>query len=73
MDIWIVGRHIKPDVGNFEWELMGVFDSKEKAIAACTVYYDYIFPGRLNERLPDEPFLPPGLEYPLNPDFHPTE
>lgn len=52
-NLWLVGRAFE-DVLR-QWEFMGIFDSKEKAIAACTDWYDFVGgPVILNKRLPDE-------------------
>lgn len=64
-ELWIVGRHSDPERQPLVWEFMGVFDSRERAIAACTLPHDWIGPAMLNERCPDENTLWPGIEYPL--------
>ncbi len=71
MELWIVGRHSSPQDAPLVWEFMGVFESRELALAACTTYRDFIGPTTLNVRMPDETLLWPGIEYPLSPEFVP--
>jgi hypothetical protein len=54
MKLWIVGKRL---AGDDAWEFGGVFDSEEKAIAACHANNYFIGPIELNwvpphERLP---------------------
>ena len=53
----------------FKWsetatEFQGVFDSKEKAVAACRDWQYCVCPAMLNESLPDERASWPGAFYP---------
>lgn len=62
--LWIVGQIISAhfDIRNKRWindtqcwEFQGVFDDKEKAIAACTTEYHFVMGAfELNQQLPDE-------------------
>ena len=63
MQLWIVIRVRDPERYR-EWEFMGVFDTREQALAAATAEYDFIGPATLNTRLPDEVMLWPGCFYP---------
>jgi hypothetical protein len=52
-EMWLVGRVFEDT--QRQWEFMGIFESKEKAIAACTDWYDFVVgPVLLNERSPEE-------------------
>jgi hypothetical protein len=62
MTVWIVGRwtsDTKP------WEVMGVYDSEEKAVAACKDCRYFVGPEELNVPAPDEPTPWPGCYYPI--------
>lgn len=61
MELWIVGEW--KDDG--PWEIAGVFDSKEKAVAACLNDCYFIGPVILNEALTAETVIWPGAYYPL--------
>ena len=51
MFIWLVGRWKEGE----QWELMGLFDSKEKAIKNCTQDEDFIMDDiELNKHLGEE-------------------
>jgi hypothetical protein len=55
-------------VGNWEsegWSILGVFDSEEKAIAACTLPTNFLGEMKMNERLSDDITEWPGAYYPL--------
>lgn len=50
--LWIVGK-VNPE-NPLEWELQGVFDTEEGAVAACTAYQDtnwFVGPVPLNVEL----------------------
>jgi LmbE family N-acetylglucosaminyl deacetylase len=64
MELWITGRARASNYTIVSWELMGVFDSKNRAIEACTEQLDFVAPVTLNERQPDEPMEFPGIEWP---------
>lgn len=64
--LWIMGKYVAEDSnGNIAWEFMGVFDSEDAAVAACTEWEHFIGPGMLNERLSDETVPWDGLYYPI--------
>lgn len=54
--VWIVGYvHGPGPLGeSVEWSIKGVFDTEEKAIAACTTYRHFCAPKVLNNRSSDE-------------------
>jgi hypothetical protein len=62
MVLWIV-CDVKSEDGR-TFELAGVFDTEAGANAACTAYNFCYFPITLNERLPDESSVAPGVRYP---------
>lgn len=61
--VWICGKTL--DATAYGWELMGVFTSEEKAVAACTELWHFVGPATLDERLPDESVAWAGCHYPL--------
>lgn len=68
MQLWIVGKPTAVDnAPDGTWEFQGVFDSRDKAIAACTGPKHFLFPAVLNERLPEETISSAGIEFPNRP------
>jgi hypothetical protein len=65
MRLWICGEGKEKTESGVVWELLGVFDSEEKAVAACTMPNHFVGPAELNQRLPDESSTWPGCYYPL--------
>lgn len=66
-DLWVVGRtreYRPPDQGGSVWDFQGVYDSEEKAIAACRDATYWIAPAHLNRELPHESADWPGAYYP---------
>lgn len=65
MDLWIVGKHVRQH-GPLEhsWEFIGVFDSEEKAVAACKDESHFIGPAVLNCSVQEETLAWPGAYYP---------
>lgn len=61
--VWICGKTL--DATAYGWELMGVFTSEEKAVAACTELWHFVGPATLDVRLPDESVAWAGCYYPL--------
>jgi hypothetical protein len=64
--LWIVGQVY--DINTTSWVFQGVFDSEEKAIAACRDKTYFVGPATLNESLPHEDFSWVEAYYPLNSD-----
>jgi hypothetical protein len=65
--MWIVGKWCSGENGelNSVWDINGVFDSEEKAIAACDDRPNYfVGPLTLNESLPDKTTEWVGCYYP---------
>jgi hypothetical protein len=65
--MWLTGKYIGECDGEGNgicWELIGVFSSEEKAVAACLNEYYFIGPVELDEVLPDETVEWPGCYYP---------
>jgi len=62
--LWVVGHGSEEN----KWELIGIYDTKEKAITECKNKHYFIGPITLNETAPKETTEWPQLEYPLN-DF----
>ncbi len=66
MIVWIAGEYFATEEDpTAQWCVLGVFDSEEKARAACTQWHHFIGPEKLNERQPDGPTDWPGCYYPL--------
>lgn len=63
MNLWICGQS-KGGGGN-EWEWQVVFDSEEKAVAACRDNQYFIAEVELNEMLPHGPCAHRNARYPL--------
>ena len=60
MKIWLVGKYIHEAA----WECGGVFDTEEKAVAACHDYRYFVAPLIMNEIAPRESIDFPGAYYP---------
>lgn len=58
--VWLVGRHVR---GN-HWDVQGVFQRREVAVAACKTARYFLFPIDLDRPLPEETTVPFKLEYP---------
>jgi hypothetical protein len=46
--LWIVGEYILEVGGKAAWDFVGVFDSEERAIAACKKENHFVGPAELN-------------------------
>ena len=67
-NLWIVGRVVEfgdDGVGD-NWAFMGVFDTEESAVVACTTENDFVGPAVLNERLSEEDEEWPDHYFPLD-------
>ena len=64
MKIYLVGKYIKKINDDVAWECGGVFDSEEKAVAACHDERYFVAPMILNEIAPQEKTDFPGAYYP---------
>jgi hypothetical protein len=62
--IWIVG--IRGAENYKEWEVVGVYDSKEKAFAACKNFLFFAARLELNYTAPEEPTPLPEHHVPMN-------
>lgn len=65
MKLWIVGQYRSGSIPNVVWDFQGVFDSEEKAVAACVDKNYFIGPIGLNEAVPSEASAWPGSRHPL--------
>ena len=61
--LWICGKRLLVDDEN-GWELVGVFETEEKAVAACLTGMYFVGPAELNKAFPDERVPWPGAYYP---------
>ena len=50
MELWLMGLYDKCDNCEKKWRLIGVYDSEEKAIKACTIDDNFIAPIILNQK-----------------------
>lgn len=64
MMLWIVGR-LDPSIKPEPWEVMGVYNSEERAVAACKDWMYFVGPQELNVPAPDERTAWPGCYYPI--------
>ena len=65
--VWLVGRYSN------HWELLGIYDDREKAIARCTQWDDFVGEAALNEDFPEElvdwdVYYPLAVEMPEKPE-----
>ena len=59
--VWIVGEAFGAD----GWAFMGVFATKEEAVAACRTERYFVGPATIGVQLPEEIEEWPGAWYPL--------
>lgn len=62
-EVWITAK-VTCESGK-EWELVGVFKSRERAIAACKAWNFCIWPMNIDAVSADEPIVHPRAEYPI--------
>lgn len=62
--LWVVGHFWGKTPKGVIWSIEGVFDSEEKAVAACRTEASFIGPITLNEQLPEKVISWPGCYYP---------
>lgn len=58
--LWLCGNSKK-----LEWEFVGIFDEKEKAIMACKDKYYFVAPIKINAIAPDKRTVFPDSFFPL--------
>lgn len=63
--LYVVGEVKRSLSGEWAWELIGVYDDRRKAEAACTSTQHFVGPVSLNERAPSETTDWPGAYYPM--------
>jgi len=61
---WLAG--ITTGNNPYTWLLIGIYDSEERAVKACTTGNHFVGPMNLNETLPDEEEDWNGAYYPLD-------
>ena len=64
-ELWIVGQHKHTTNSGLVWEFQGVFDSEEKAIAACRNERYWVAEVELNKEICDEPQKFKNAYYPF--------
>lgn len=58
--VYVVG-----EMSRTPWEMVGVFSTRELALAACVRYSQFIAPLEMDQSTPEETTVWPGVEYPL--------
>lgn len=66
MGAYIVGDYMGGESLGVIWEMVGVFTSEEKAVAACTKKSHFVAPLEMNAIAPDETVEWPDCYYPLS-------
>lgn len=61
--LWICGKRLWVDDEN-GWEFVGVFETEEKAVAACLTGMYFVGPTELDKAFPHETVLWKGAYYP---------
>ena len=65
MNLWVVGSIRNYAEGQpIQWQLEGVFDSEERAVAECVDESHFVGPTELNNRHPLDSTEWPGAYYP---------
>ncbi len=65
MELWLCGQHQSENGDEVAWLFQGIFNSREKALAACRTRKYFIAPVELNVSLGHEVEQFKGGEYPL--------
>lgn len=60
--VWLAGRYTSPK----PWEVLGIFNTEEKAVIRCTRENDFVAPFHLNELLSENRKPMPNMYYPIN-------
>lgn len=64
--LWLCGKwRGRDDCGHPAWELQGVFETREAAVAACREPCDFVGPVTLNSEAPQAATEWAGCTYPL--------
>ena len=63
--LWICGEFITDTPDGVVWSIEGIFDTEDKALAACTTDFHFVAPVELNEVAPEGRHIMPGSYYPL--------
>ena len=64
-ELWLCGLYRSGGFPpNIAWEFIGIFDSKEKAIACCRSDQYFVASANLNEDIGDDSGYFPDCEYP---------
>jgi len=69
MKLYVVGKHLKSTDHGPVWEMNGVYDNLESALAACRDENYFVGPVVLNQPFaePDTTIVWPGAYYPHQP------
>lgn len=63
MDLWLVGYWPEEQLEPL-WEVVGIYDSEEKALENCLNWQYFLAPIKLNYTVPKEVVEWPGLRFP---------
>lgn len=64
--VWLAGEYRgHTPKGEIAWDLVGVFDTEAKAVAACTKPLHFVGPVTVNAKAPDEVVSWVGCRYPF--------
>ncbi|MES2625906.1 MAG: hypothetical protein V4628_11560 [Pseudomonadota bacterium] len=64
MNLFVVGKTTSVSDEAYTWEICGVFNDENVAVANCKDYNYFVGPITLNEALADETTAWPGAYYP---------
>ncbi len=65
--MWLIGKVVSVHEDGYCWEIIGIVETEEMAVAACLNETYFIGPMVLNEILPNEKVDWPGCYYPKGP------
>lgn len=66
MKLWVTGQYKSGEFPNILWELAGIYDSEDKAVAACAGDSNmFVWSQELNADIPKETHTPPDFKYPV--------
>ena len=63
--VWVVGRFVAETEHGNVWDMQGVFETEDEAVAACRDATYWIGPVPLGQSLPHESAAWPEARYPL--------
>lgn len=64
--LWIAGRIFPDDKQGRQWEILGLYSTREAALARCRTPHDFAGPMALDCDCPEEPTEWEGCEWPID-------